>query len=129
MTTGKRILLVDDDAEFVAANKDLLEAHGYEVVTASDGPSGIEAAKTTCPNLMILDVMMATDTEGFDVSRRVHESPELKGLPVIMLTGIRRAMNLPFGFEPDAEWLPVKAVLEKPIQPEKLLAAIRNEIG
>jgi len=120
----KRILLVDDDKEFVQATKDLLEAHGYEVLTAHSGAQGLEIARKSYPNLMLLDVMMATDTEGFDVSRKIEESPELKGLPVILMTGIKKAMNLPFSFEPDEDWLPVKTVLDKPVPPDKLLAEI-----
>lgn len=124
MKEAKVILLVDDDTDFVEANKDLLVEHGYKVLTAADGASAIETAKRDKPDLMILDVMMTTDTEGFDVSRKVSEMPELKGLPVIMLTGVRRAMNLPFKVEPDKNWLPVHAVLEKPVRAERLLAEI-----
>jgi CheY-like chemotaxis protein len=120
----KRILLVDDDKEFIEGTKDLLEAHGYEVLKAHTGAQGLEMAKKSYPNLMILDVMMTTDTEGFDVSRKIEESPELKGLPVILMTGIKKAMGLPFSFEPDEDWLPVKAVLDKPVAPDKLLAEI-----
>jgi len=128
MSGSKKILLVDDDVEFTGATKDVLEAEGYEVIVAHNGPAGIEQARTQYPDLMILDVMMTSDTEGFDVSRKVHEIPELKGLPVILLTGIRQAMNLPFGFEPDDEWLPVKAVLEKPVPPRKLIEEIQKHI-
>jgi CheY-like chemotaxis protein len=124
VTKTKRILLVDDDPAFVEANKELLEAEGYVIDTAADGASGVAKAKAQKPDLMILDVMMACDTEGFDVSREVAKIPQLKDMPVIILTGIRRAKKLPFGFEPDDTWLPVKAVLEKPVPPEKLLEAV-----
>jgi two-component system, OmpR family, alkaline phosphatase synthesis response regulator PhoP len=125
----KRILLVDDDREFVQATKDLLEAHGYEVLTAHSGAEGLEIARKGYPNLMLLDVMMATDTEGFDVSRSIQESPELKGLPVILMTGIKKAMSLPFSFEPDEDWLPVKVVLDKPVPPDRLLAEIAKQLA
>jgi CheY-like chemotaxis protein len=68
--------------------------------------------------------MMTTKSEGFDVARELHEDQKLKDIPIIIMTGIRREMNLPFGFEPDETWLPVKHVLEKPVKPEILLAAI-----
>ena len=129
MRTKKLILLVDDDRDLVQSNKDLLESEGFEVQTAYDGKSGVEKAKEIRPDLMILDVMMATDTEGFDVSRSIPKIPELQGLPVIMLTGIREKKKLPFGFEPDESWLPSKAVLEKPVAPEKLLDEIRKHLG
>ena len=46
-----------------------------------------------------------------------------------MVTGIRREMNLPFGFEPDDTWLPVSSLFEKPMDPEKLLEEIKKRIG
>jgi len=129
MPSKKRILIVDDDVNFVESNKDLLEANGYAVIFAHDGTSGLEMAKREKPDLMILDVMMATNTEGFEVSRKIPETPELRKMPVLMVTGIRREMNLPFGFEPDETWLPVNSVFEKPIDPEKLLEEIKKRIG
>ena len=129
MNAKKKILMVDDDKEFVQGTKDLLEAHGYEVLTAHSGAEGLALARKSHPNLMLLDVMMTSDTEGFDVSRTIEESPELKGLPVILVTGIKKAMRLPFSFEPDEDWLPVKVVLDKPVPPEKLLAEIAKQLA
>lgn len=125
----KRILIVDDDPDFAQSNKDLLEANGYEVLTADNGTAGLALAKKEKPDLMILDVMMATDTEGFEVSRKIPESPELKKMKVLLCTGIRREKQLPFGFEPDETWLPVDSVFEKPIDPEILLQEIKKRIG
>ena len=124
MSTGKKILLVDDDVDFVHSNKELLETHGYSVLTAHNGNDAMEVAKKNRPDLIILDVMMTTDTEGFDVSRKLQDIPALKGVPVILLSGIRKAMSLPFKFEPDSEWLPVKVVLEKPVRAETLLQEV-----
>ena len=125
----KKILLVDDDRDFVESNKELLEAEGYDIVVAYDGSSGLETAKKERPDLMILDVMMATKTEGFEISRKIPETPELKGMPVILVTGIRRDMELPFGFEPDSTWLPVDSVMEKPITPKNFIDTIKRKIG
>ena len=128
MSRKHLILLVDDDRELVESNRLLLESEGFEVQAAYDGKSGVEAARKIKPDLMILDVMMATDTEGFDVSRNIPKIPGLQGLPVIVLTGIRETKKLAFGFEPDDAWLPCKAVLEKPVPPEKLLEEVRKNL-
>lgn len=125
----KKILLVDDDVEFVESNKDLLEAEGYEVIVAHNGTEGLAKAKQERPNLMILDVMMATKTEGFEVSRQIPKTPELKNMPIILVTGIRKEMNLPFGFEPDETWLPVDSIMEKPIDPKKFLEAVKQKLS
>jgi CheY-like chemotaxis protein len=129
MTVKRRILLVDDDIDFVAANKALLEASDYEVMTAQDGSEALSLAQSQRPDLILLDVMMKTDTEGFEVSRKIREIPDIKRIPVILLTGIRRSMNLPFKFEPDEDWLPVTRILEKPVQPEKMLAVIKEAMA
>jgi len=126
---AKKILIVDDNQDFVESNKDLLEAHGYQVSVAYDGQSGLEKAKQERPDLMLLDVMMAHDTEGFEISRKIPEQPELRNMKVVLVTGIRKDKNLAYAFEPDETWLPVDKVLEKPVPPEKLLEEVRKSIG
>jgi response regulator RpfG family c-di-GMP phosphodiesterase len=107
---SKKVLIIDDDSDFVEAISTLLEAKGYEVISAAEGKSGVSEAKKQLPGLILLDVMMTTN------------------IPVILVTGIKRDMNLPFGFEPDEDWLPVKAVLEKPVKPDVLLKAVEENI-
>ena len=72
--------------------------------------------------------MMTTKSEGFDAARNMAKDDNLKNIPVVLITGVRREMNLPFGFEPDETWLPVKEVLEKPVLPDKLLKTISDYI-
>jgi CheY-like chemotaxis protein len=114
MSDTRTVLIVDDDRDFVESNKDLLEAYGYRVIAAHDGASGLE---------------MATQTEGFEIARKIPETPELKGLPVLLVTGVTKDLHLPFHFEPDVSWLPVERVLEKPIAPARLLAEIQKILG
>ena len=125
---ANKVLMIDDDPEFVDAISNLLDAKGYTVFTASNGKDGVEKAKAEDPDLIFLDVMMTTKNEGFNVARELHEDDNLKETPIIIMTGIRREMNLPFGFEPDETWLPVKKVLEKPVKPEVLLTAVSENI-
>ena len=125
---AQKVLMIDDDPEFVEAISNLLDAKGYDVHTASDGKEGVEKVRAENPDLILLDVMMTTKSEGFNVARELHDDPKLKDIPIIIMTGIRREMNLPFGFEPDETWLPVKRVLEKPVKPEVLLAAVSENI-
>ncbi|MEQ8224937.1 MAG: response regulator [Candidatus Eremiobacterota bacterium] len=123
-----KVLIIDDDPDLVDAMTNLLEAKGYEVNYAPDGEEGLEKAKNDPPNIILLDVMMTRKTEGFDVARSLNKEEKTKGIPIILVTGIRHEMNLPFGFEPDEDWLPVKAVLEKPIKPEVLLKTVEDHI-
>ncbi|MDD5109466.1 MAG: response regulator [Candidatus Omnitrophica bacterium] len=126
---SKKVLIIDDDSDFVEAISTLLEAKGYEVITAPEGKTGVEQAKKQSPGLILLDVMMATKSEGFDVAKQLKDDQKTKNIPVVLVTGIKRDMNLPFGFEPDQDWLPVKAVLEKPVKPDVLLKAIEENIA
>ena len=79
--TKGEILLVDDDPDFRDALQIILENHGYTVRTASNGTEALEALKIKKPDLMILDVMMATDTEGFDLAYQLKKIPGFKDLP------------------------------------------------
>lgn len=125
---AKRVLMIDDDPEFVEAISNLLDARGYMVESASNGKDGVVKARDINPDIILLDVMMTTKSEGFDTARAMQEDEKIKNIPIVMITGVRKEMNLPFGFEPDEEWLPVKAVLEKPVKPELLLKTVEENI-
>lgn len=123
-----KILIIDDDADLVDAMVNLLQVKGYTTVTAHNGEEGYAKARAEKPDLMLLDVMMEYDYEGFDIARRLKEDPSTKNIPVIIVTGIRRAKGLPFSFEPDTDWLPVKAVLDKPVKPDMLLKKVEEAL-
>ena len=123
-----KILIVDDDADFVEAMTTLLQAKGYQAISADSGQEGFKKAKNESPQIMLLDVVMAHQSEGFHIARSMKEDEATKDIPVVMITGIRQEMKLPFGFEPDPDWLPVKAILEKPVKPEVLLKIIEENI-
>lgn len=126
---ANKVLVIDDDNDFVESIVNLLEARGYTVASASNGQEGVEKATADKPDLILLDVMMTTKDEGFNVARQLQATDEVKGTPVIMVTGVRKEMNLPFGFEPDETWLPVKQILEKPVKPETLLKAVADALS
>jgi len=123
------ILIVDDDAGFRDGVRLVLEAEGYKVVTASAGAEGLKVASQHRPDLIILDVMMDYDTEGFDVCRTLATDKNFSMIPIVMVTGINREMNLPFAFEPDAELLPARKVVEKPVDPRKLVELVGTLLG
>ena len=121
------ILLVDDDEDIIEMNKTVLEQRGHEVTVAYSAAEARQKILARRPDVAVLDVMMEEMTVGFDLARHLHA--EMPRLPMVMLTGIRREMNLAFSFEPDETWLPVTKFMEKPVNPrvlaeelEKLLA-------
>jgi CheY-like chemotaxis protein len=129
----KRILLVDDDPDLRLALKIPLEAAGYSVFEATNFVEGQAAVKRVTPDLIILDVMMDTTTAGFQFALDIHSSDpssefkEHRETPIIMLTAIHS--TTPLRFAPDADYLPVQTFLEKPIEPDVLLATVRKYLG
>jgi two-component system alkaline phosphatase synthesis response regulator PhoP len=122
-----KILLVDDDIDFVFIQKALLEKEGYQVVTAGDKHSGFARARAEKPDLAILDVMMNTDQEGYEMAREMRKDNDLKNIPLIMLTSVDSITGLNLKeMAKDPKWLPVDAYLEKPVQPQKLLEEIKK---
>ena len=123
-----RILIIDDDPDIVLAVRMSLEAEGYEVIEANRGAQGIDMIKAERPDLIILDVMMETKTEGFQMALKLHspdptsEFVEYKDIPILMLTAIHS--TTPLRFEPDIDYLPVELFVDKPIDPEDLVGKV-----
>jgi CheY-like chemotaxis protein len=122
MKSGKTILLVDDDGDFVEMNKVLLEENGYAVRTAFNAKQCLEQAASEKPALIILDMMMENRNEGFDLSRELRNSEYTKDIPLIMITSVHE--TIPFRIEPDRTWLPVDTLIEKPVDPALLLSLV-----
>jgi CheY-like chemotaxis protein len=124
-----KVLIVDDDVDLVKSTSALLEANGHRALSAPDGATGLAKASSEKPDVILLDVAMATDIEGFEVARRLKADAATSRIPVILVTGIRKAKHLATKLAPDEAWLPVKAVLEKPVQPALLLKSIQDALA
>jgi len=127
MNLKKTVLLVDDDADFVEQNRLLLEESGYRVRTAHNGRQCLEEVTAGKPDLIILDMMMESENEGFDLSRELRNSEYTKGIPLVMITSVNDIR--PFRIEPDHTWLPVDALIEKPVDPSLLLDVVNRILG
>jgi CheY-like chemotaxis protein len=122
-----KILVTDDDADIRESLQAILEGRGYTVVTATNKAEGLEQAKAEKPDLAILDVMMSTWQDGFEMSRELKNDPELKAMPILMLTGIKDKTGMDFkSTAGDATWLPVDGFLEKPVDPSILLSEVEK---
>jgi two-component system, OmpR family, alkaline phosphatase synthesis response regulator PhoP len=123
---AKRILLVDDDRDLVAGVKAFLEARGYAVDTAHSGIEAGERLAARRPDLVVLDIMMDYDTDGFNVAFKLREEPETERIPVIIMSGFTRELETKTHiFEPMMyrEW-PAARFFEKPVKLADLAAAI-----
>jgi len=120
------IVVVDDDVQLVESVTTLLESVGYEVFSAYRAEKGFALAKEKQPDLILLDVMFAgpPGPDGFEISRRIKEDEVLKDTPVVMLSGVKKVLELGYDVTPDDDFMPVEAFIDKPVKPEKLLTTI-----
>ena len=122
MGTEKTVLLVDDDADFVEMNRMLLEQNGYAVRVAYSRRQCLAEVTVCRPDIIILDMVMEGREDGFNVSRELRNSEHTKTIPLVMITSVND--SIPFHLEPDHTWLPVDALLEKPVEPQLLLTVV-----
>lgn len=120
-----KILVIDDDPDIILSVRMALEAVKHEVISAPNGKEGVEMIKSEKPDLIILDVMMDTKTEGFQLALKLHNPDpssdffKFKDIPILMLTAIHS--TTPLRFEPDIDYLPVELFVDKPIDPDDLV--------
>ena len=120
-----KILIVDDDVDFVESTKTILESKPYDVVVACQGEEGLKKAKEENPDLILLDIIMPV-TDGFTAAEQLKKDPQLSKIPVLMLTAFsskRQESSIPVsrGYALQAE-----DYIEKPVTPENLLAAVEK---
>ena len=132
---AKRVLLVDDDVDFLEINRMTLERAGFEVLTADTADQGLKTALSTPVDVAVLDVMMDTPTEGFELARKLRAQEQTKHLPLLMLTSINTENEAIGSFvrfsdrDRDQTWLPVDRFVDKPIKPEDLISLVRTLAG
>lgn len=117
-----KILLVDDDFDFVSGVTVVLEAAGYHVVSAYSREKGMALFEQEKPDLAILDVMMDQPDDGFTLAQDLkRQHPEAK---IMMLSSIGQVTGMEF--DKDDEMVPVDTFEEKPIMPNKLLEKVKE---
>jgi len=117
-----KILVVDDDPDFVETTRIVLENAGHTVYGAADGGEALEKIATDVPELVILDVIMSSVLEGLSVSQELSEHPDFKHIPIIMVTSIA---NTDYAeLFPTDEYIHLDTFLTKPVAPERLLQEV-----
>jgi DNA-binding response OmpR family regulator len=122
-----KIIVVDDDPGIRDSLQMILASHQYTVITAADRNEGMSKIRTEKPDLLILDIMMASWLDGLDMSKTLKDDLQFKDMPILMLTGVKEKTI--FDFRPRAggpDWCSVDAYLDKPVEPELLLAEIER---
>jgi CheY-like chemotaxis protein len=120
MDPRKRILIIDDDPDYVDGMKAILEKADYEVEAAYNPKDGFKALESKSYDLLLLDIMMGRGAEGVMVARKINKDPELRKIPVLII--IREQMAFLFPGQPvHPRILPTDELLEKPVDPKLLL--------
>jgi len=119
-----KVLLVDDDVDLLEMNTAVMAQEGFDVTVAHNTAEARDQLKDGLPDIMVLDVMMETKNAGFNFAREIHQKhPKL---PILMLTGVLEDAGAKFKLQPEETWLPVSTFMEKPVEPDALLAKVKE---
>ena len=125
MSEQKRLLIIDDDPDFVEGIKSILVGAEYEVDIAYNPKDGFEALQSNPPDLLLLDIMMGRGAEGVMLARKIRKDTDLREVPVLIITGMREQIAFLFPGEPvHPRFVPVDELVEKPVEPEFLLERV-----
>jgi CheY-like chemotaxis protein len=117
-----KILVVDDDPDFVEAMRLTLEPNGYTVLSAANGDEGLAKVQAESPDLVILDVIMSSVLDGLQMSRRMQENPQHRRIPILMVTSIANTDYA--ALFPTDEYISIDGFLSKPVAPNVLLERV-----
>jgi len=120
MAKNYKILLVDDDPDFVKVITRILQSKAYQVISAGDGDEGLEKMRKEKPDLVLLDIMMP-GMDGYIVADKINSDPALSQIPVVALTSFTESLGAPFAFK-------VAEYLQKTVKPEKLLQTVAKHL-
>jgi len=127
MSPRKKLLIIDDDPDFVEGIKSILEGADYEVEVAYNPKEGFQALQSKPYDMLLLDIMMGRGAEGVMVARKIRKDPKLREIPVLIITGIREQIAFLFPGGPvHPHFVPVDELVEKPVEPQLLLERVSS---
>ncbi len=128
MAKSPKILFVDDDRDFLAAQTAFFGGRGYEVVTVDRVDGALETISKERPDVVVLDLMMEHYDSGFLLGRRIRREPSMSSTPILMLSGVASATGHKFAAEAASlkEWIKLDAFLDKPITGRQLLQKVEE---
>ena len=127
MERKAKILIIDDDPDFVYATKKVLESKPYEVLTAYDGDEGLQKTREEKPDLIILDIIMPRE-DGFKVCEEIKGDPQLAEIPVIILTSLSQRWGETIFSVTQGLTLEAEDYIDKPVAPPELLRRVEKRL-
>jgi CheY-like chemotaxis protein len=126
--SGEHILVIDDDPDIREALIMILEPAGYRLTCCATGPEGLDALRADRPDLILLDVMLASPSEGFHVAHEIKNDPATGRIPIVMISAIGQTLGMDYAREMGSDYVSTEAFLEKPLEAESLLATVRDTL-
>jgi DNA-binding response OmpR family regulator len=125
MDTKSKLLIIDDDPDYVSGIKSVLEKAEYDVDVAYNPKDGFQALQSKHYDLLLLDIMMGRGAEGVAVARKIRKDPKLRNIPVLIITGLREQIAFLFPGQPvHPNFVETDELLEKPVEPKLLLEKV-----
>jgi CheY-like chemotaxis protein len=123
-----KVLIVDDDADFHSIVRTVLRPPGYSVISAYSEREGLEVARRDRPDIILLDIIMQSTTDGFEFCREAKRDPRIKHTPILGISAIEMVIGAPLPPDFASDLFPVDGYLRKPVAPEKLFAELKRLI-
>lgn len=125
MNAQKRLIIIDDDPDFVSGIKSILEKAKYKVDAAYNPKDGYQALQTGQYDLLLLDIMMGRGAEGIALARKISKDARLRKMPVLIITSVREQIAFLFpGQAVHPNFVDVDELMEKPVEPRLLLEKV-----
>jgi len=125
---GEHIVIIDDDPDVREALKLMLEPAGYRLTCCSTGPEGTAAIHSSPPDLILLDIMLASPTEGFHLAYELKKDEAVAKIPIIMISAIGQTMGMDYAKELGSDYVPAEKFLDKPLSVDVVLKAVREAL-
>lgn len=129
----KKVLLIDDDKDLCQSLEAVLKSHGYDVTVAFSAAEGLKKTLALKPDAIVLDVLMETDTAGFEFIYQIRDARadsrylSVQNTPIVLLTAINQITNFRFSLNDKQSYLPsISGMLTKPLQIESLLEKLKQ---
>jgi CheY-like chemotaxis protein len=125
MEKKTKLLIIDDDPDFVEGIVSILEKADYEIDAQYNPDDGFEALKSGSYDLLLLDVLMGRGAEGIMIARKIGNDEKLREIPILIITGMREQIAFLFPGQPvHPSFVPTDELIEKPVEPDLLLEKV-----
>ena len=128
MEKSLKVVLVDDNTDYLFTMETFLKRNGFEVLTADDGQKGLDLIRREKPDIVLLDVMMESLFSGFELCKKLRTEAELKHIPIIGISGMGDELGINYKQWPDFEYFSPDAFLDKPVDKQRLIELIPETV-